>query len=94
MESKDRLGRLWRDCREIREIVEIAVIECKDGGVQRALIRGGTICYFSVDIRDRFLGRMVLDAFCHNKTENNFENFKNLFSTPPTRGSKNGKNPL
>ena len=35
----DRLGRLWRyhlDGREIREIVEIAGIECKDGGVQRA----------------------------------------------------------
>ena len=38
---------------------------------------GGTICYFSVDIRDRFPGPMVLDAFCHNKTENNFENFEN-----------------
>ena len=43
----------------------------------RALIRGGTICYFSVNIRDRFLGPMVLDAFCHNKIENNFENFEN-----------------
>ena len=24
---------------------------------------------------------MVLDAFCHNKTENNFENFENYFLT-------------
>ncbi len=56
--------------------------------------RGGTICYFSVNIRDRFPGRMVLDAFFHNKTENNFENFENSFLTPPTRGLKNGKNPL
>ena len=39
--------------------------------------RGGTICYFSVNIRDRFPGHMVLDAFCHNKAENNFENFEN-----------------
>ena len=56
--------------------------------------RGGTICYFSVNIRDRFPGHMVLDAFCNNKTENNFENFENLFLTPPTRGLKNYKNPL
>ena len=39
-------------------------------------VRGGTICYFSVNLRDRFPGPMVLDAFCHNKTENNFENFE------------------
>ena len=29
--------------------------------------RGRTICYFSVNIRDRILGPMVLDAFCHKK---------------------------
>ena len=58
------------------------------------IVRGGTICNFSVNIRDRFLGRMVLDAFFHNKTENNFEIFENSFLTPPTRGLKNGKNPL
>ena len=40
-------------------------------------IGGGTISYFSVNIRDRFPGPMVLDAFCHNKTENHFENFEN-----------------
>ena len=40
-------------------------------------LRGGTICYFSVNIRDRFPGHMGLDAFCHNKTENHFENFEN-----------------
>ena len=56
--------------------------------------RGGTICYFSVNIRDRFPGHMVLDAFCHNKAENNFENFENKFLTPPTRGLKNRKNSL
>ena len=39
--------------------------------------RGETIFYFSVNIRDRFPGHMVLDAFCHNKAENNFENFEN-----------------
>ena len=50
---------------------------------------GGTICYFSVNIRDRFPGPIVLDAFCHNKTENYFENIKNKFLTPPTRGLKN-----
>ena len=38
---------------------------------------GGTIFYFSVNIRDRFPGPMVLNAFCHNKTENNFEKFEN-----------------
>ena len=26
-------------------------------------------------IRDRFPGHMVLDVFCHNKAENNLENF-------------------
>ena len=38
--------------------------------------RGGGL-FVSVNIRDRFPGPMVLDAFCHNKTENNFENFEN-----------------
>ena len=38
---------------------------------------GGTICYISFNIRDRFLGRLVLDAFFHKKTENTFENFEN-----------------
>ena len=42
-------------------------------------IGGGTISYFSVNIRDRFPGPMVLDAFCHNKTENYFENFEIFF---------------
>ena len=41
--------------------------------------RGGgvAIFYFSVNIRNRFPGPMVLDAFCHNETENNFEIFEN-----------------
>ena len=39
--------------------------------------RGGTICYFSVNIRDRVPGHMVLDAFCPNKTDFFFENFEN-----------------
>ena len=56
---------------------------------------GGTICYFSVNLWDRFLGPMVLDAFCHIKTENNFENFETLFLTPPpTRGLKNQIGPI
>ena len=40
-------------------------------------IRGGTISYFSVNIRDRVPGHMVLDAFCPNKTEFFLENFEN-----------------
>ena len=55
---------------------------------------GGTICNFSVNIRDRFPGPMVLDAFFHNKTENYFENFEYFFLTTSTRGLKNRKNPL
>ena len=41
------------------------------------MVRGGIFFYYSVNLRDRFPGPMILDAFCHNKTENNFENFEN-----------------
>ena len=37
---------------------------------------GGTICYFSVNMRDRFPGHMVLDAFCHNEAENKLKILK------------------
>ena len=34
---------------------------------------GGNTFYISFNIGDRFLKRFVLGAFCHKKTENNFE---------------------
>ena len=56
--------------------------------------RGGTICYFSGNIRDWFLGPLVLDAFCLHKNDNDFENLENKLLTPPTWGLTNRKNPL
>ena len=54
---------------------------------QQSAVGGG-------DYSKLFSGLVVLDAFCNTKKKYNFQNFQNLFLTPPTRGLKFSKNPL